>query len=728
MSSYPSSPSLPGFDLSATAYSFRPPLTNVCTALISNLSPSSIWTCSASRQSSVVVVDLWPSDAIYLSNEPACSSYLLIPAENVWDVIVRTAMYTLALVYLFIGLATITGKYMEAMENIVQQTRKVRIWDPAARRWVESQQRIWNPAIADITLLALGTCAPQISLAVIDAVRRLGKSGGQDLGAGTIIGGAAFNLFPILAVCVLVPPPGAVKRISDVGVFLVEFVWSLWAYVWLYVVLQVWTPGEVTITEAVMTVLQLPLLMLHAYAQEQRWPFIALPLTPSTSPPPFEVAVGGATVGAASSAIQEDFRSVTVQRASFTAGDVGGDVGAGGRAATSGAQIESPPGGTGGAAMNGHAALGEFSTPSSSSSRRRRSSEYERSSRRSSGGEGGMGRGSRRHSLSSQAEDREWGYVEEGEEDGRGGQSAVQGRQQKAVDAVPLQGCIVDERSHSNSHERSDGSDGSDSAVHERDGSSGRRKESFAMRWRQQIVLSMMLYPSDYLSRTAHASTHPSHMRPAAHKARPVAARVWRVVLHAVCFLWKALCALLIPPPDALHGYPAFTASILVITAIAALVVELASLFGCVTAVNSFVVAITLLASGTSIPDLIASVVAADHMPTADSAIANINASNCIIVFSGMGVPWLITTLYNKFVLGSSYSVSTTGLGFSIIVFFLTTFVCMAILFARRKLLGGELGGPKPLAWLSCFAFMLLWLIYMLLSSLNAYGIIGDVV
>ncbi|CAI5471932.1 unnamed protein product [Closterium sp. Yama58-4] len=147
---------------------------------------------------------------------------------------------------------------------------------------------------------------------------------------------------------------------------------------------------------------------------------------------------------------------------------------------------------------------------------------------------------------------------------------------------------------------------------------------------------------------------HPTHEQSASHKSQPVAARVRRVVVNAVCFVWKALCALLIPPPDALHGYPAFITSILVITLIAALVVELASLFGCVTGVNSFVVAITLLATGTSIPDLIASVVAADHLPTADSAIANINASNCIIVFSGMGIPWLITTLYNQFVLGSA--------------------------------------------------------------------------
>ncbi|CAI5536610.1 unnamed protein product [Closterium sp. Naga37s-1] len=484
---------------------------------------------------------------------------------------------------------------------------------------------MWNPAIADITLLALGTCAPQISLAVIDAVRRLGKTGGQgergsrsyDLGAGTIIGGAAFNIFPILAVCVLVPPAGTVKRISDVGLFLVEFLWSLWAYVWLYIVLQVWTPGEVTIAEAVMTVLQLPLLMLHAYAQEQRWPFIALPLSPPTSQPPTASSEAvAATAGAASSAMQEGVESATVRSASFTDNGMADRVVAGSGAAVSGLHGDLSPGVASGPAMEGHAALGDFSTPSRSR-RRRRSSEHDRSSRRSSGGgggEGGMGRGSRRQSLSSQAEDREWDDAEEDEEVGRGRRSSGQAFQQGDVEVLPQ----PDSHAQLIASRHSHGSDGS---------SGGTKGVSFGMRWRQQIVLSMMLHPSDYNDLTAQGSMHPSHEQPAARKAQPVAARVRRVVVQAVCFLWKALCAVLIPPPDALHGYPAFITSILVITLIAALVVELASLFGCVTGVNSFVVSITLLATGTSIPDLIASVVAADHLPTADSAIANINAS-----------------------------------------------------------------------------------------------------
>lgn len=47
---------------------------------------------------------------------------------------------------------------------------------------------------------------------------------------------------------------------------------------------QVWTPGEITLTEAVVTVLQYGLLLLHAYAQDKRWPYVSLPLYVFLSP------------------------------------------------------------------------------------------------------------------------------------------------------------------------------------------------------------------------------------------------------------------------------------------------------------------------------------------------------------------------------------------------------------------------------------------------------------
>lgn len=64
---------------------------------------------------------------------------------------------------------------MQAMDKIVQQTRKVVRRDPHAGVEEVVHARIWNPVLADITLLALGTSAPQISLAIIDAIQQLGE-------------------------------------------------------------------------------------------------------------------------------------------------------------------------------------------------------------------------------------------------------------------------------------------------------------------------------------------------------------------------------------------------------------------------------------------------------------------------------------------------------------------------------------------------------------------------
>lgn len=59
------------------------------------------------------------------------------------------------------------------------------------------------------------------------------------MGPGTLVGSAAFDLFPIHAVCVVIPKAGELKKIADLGVWIVELFWSFWAYIWLYIILEV---------------------------------------------------------------------------------------------------------------------------------------------------------------------------------------------------------------------------------------------------------------------------------------------------------------------------------------------------------------------------------------------------------------------------------------------------------------------------------------------------------
>ncbi|XBI72129.1 hypothetical protein VPH35_066155 [Triticum aestivum] len=212
------------------------------------------------------------------STTRSCDAYLLFNGETLLPNGVRAFLCTVALAYCFIGLSAITARFFKSMESITNHSREVVTIDTETNTPIVKHEKVWNYTIADIALLAFGTSFPQISLATIDAIRNLGQLTAGGLGPGTLVGSAAFDLFPIHAVCVVMPRAGSMKKISDLGVWLVELFWSFWAYIWLYIILEVWTPNVITLWEALLTVLQYGLLLVHAYAQDKRWPYVSIPL------------------------------------------------------------------------------------------------------------------------------------------------------------------------------------------------------------------------------------------------------------------------------------------------------------------------------------------------------------------------------------------------------------------------------------------------------------------
>jgi solute carrier family 8 (sodium/calcium exchanger) len=71
--------------------------------------------------------------------------------------------------------------------------------------------RIWNDTVANLTLMALGSSAPEILLSCIEVIGNGFEAG--DLGPGTIVGSAAFNLLAISAVCIMAIPSGEIRNI-----------------------------------------------------------------------------------------------------------------------------------------------------------------------------------------------------------------------------------------------------------------------------------------------------------------------------------------------------------------------------------------------------------------------------------------------------------------------------------------------------------------------------------
>ena len=80
---------------------------------------------------------------------------------------------------------------------------------------------------------------------------------------------AAFNLLVICAVCIIAIPKGEIRRINDLNVFAVTCTFSIFAYIWLLIVLMLWTPNRVTIAEAVITFLLFPAVVILAFMADK---------------------------------------------------------------------------------------------------------------------------------------------------------------------------------------------------------------------------------------------------------------------------------------------------------------------------------------------------------------------------------------------------------------------------------------------------------------------------
>ena len=118
---------------------------------------------------------------------------------------------------------------------ITAQEKEVTIKDPKTGKSQIIIVKVWNETVANLSLMALGSSAPEILLSVIEIWAKGFKSG--DLGPGTIVGSAAFNLFMIIGLCMYVIPDDEVRKIKHLRVFLVTATWSVFAYIWLYVIL-----------------------------------------------------------------------------------------------------------------------------------------------------------------------------------------------------------------------------------------------------------------------------------------------------------------------------------------------------------------------------------------------------------------------------------------------------------------------------------------------------------
>jgi len=181
-----------------------------------------------------------------------CVKPILPPGFSLLSHNFLKVFYCILLIYIFVGISIISDIFMDSINVITAATIVVseRTTDGNVQH---RQVNLWNPTVANLTLMALGSSAPEIMLNVIETVMNLGSTPGE-LGPSTIVGSAAFNLLVISGVSILAVDesndertdeelledntPKGIKKIEKLSVFAITTTFSVLAYVWMFLVLR----------------------------------------------------------------------------------------------------------------------------------------------------------------------------------------------------------------------------------------------------------------------------------------------------------------------------------------------------------------------------------------------------------------------------------------------------------------------------------------------------------
>ena len=202
----------------------------------------------------------------YYNDERCFSSMINIPGTSLMNNGLMGFCYLCFLGYLFLGIAISADIFMDAIQVITSKTTLIDVYGEDAEQQYQIEVPIWNPTLANLTLMAFGSSAPEIILNVLQAFSELGEPAG-DLGPATIVGSAAFNLLVISGVSIIAVD--TYKKIDDMGTFMTTSFFSVFAYIWLYICLAISSKGEVTVLEAILTFSFFLILLALAFAMDK---------------------------------------------------------------------------------------------------------------------------------------------------------------------------------------------------------------------------------------------------------------------------------------------------------------------------------------------------------------------------------------------------------------------------------------------------------------------------
>jgi hypothetical protein len=111
----------------------------------------------------------------YTNKDSFCTSWVVMQGTSLLPDWLMGIGYLLILLYIFIGISIAADIFMEAIEEITSKTQIVEIVDEN-NQIQKIEKPVWNATIANLSLMALGSSAPEILLAINDVVTKLDET------------------------------------------------------------------------------------------------------------------------------------------------------------------------------------------------------------------------------------------------------------------------------------------------------------------------------------------------------------------------------------------------------------------------------------------------------------------------------------------------------------------------------------------------------------------------
>lgn len=157
--------------------------------------------------------------------------------------------------------------------------------------------------------------------------------------------------------------------------------------------------------------------------------------------------------------------------------------------------------------------------------------------------------------------------------------------------------------------------------------------------------------------------------------------------------------------PNSKHYWSVFTVSIVMIIILSWVLVESAVVLANALNIPAVIIGLTVLAAGTSMPDLISSVVVAKQ-GRGGMAISNAIGSNIFDILIGLGLPWILVLSFS----GKTITVANENLNSSIILLFATVITIFFLLFFKKW----KIGRFSGLIMIGLYIAYIVWSIFQI--------------